>query len=67
MAGCPHIGVDGAEVRNLLGEGEDAGFAGDDEEAVRGIATEPARPLQAARVDGTIKAVANQGIGDQAG
>jgi hypothetical protein len=40
--GCPHMSVAGAEIHDLLSDGEDAGLAGDDEEAVRGIATEPA-------------------------
>jgi len=61
------MSIDAPQIHDFFGEGEDAGFAGDDEEAVLGIATEPARPLQAARVDGAIKAVPGQGIGDQAG
>jgi hypothetical protein len=48
----------GAEFGDLFGQGEDAGLAGDYEEAVWGIAAEPARPLQAARVDGVVEAVA---------
>jgi hypothetical protein len=32
---------------------------------MRGITTEPARPLQAARVDGAIEAVPGKGIGDK--
>ncbi|MGB8732859.1 MAG: hypothetical protein WCC99_16540, partial [Candidatus Sulfotelmatobacter sp.] len=59
-----HMGS--AEIQDLLGYREDAGLAGDDEEAVRGIATEPARPLQAVWVDGTIEAVPGQRIGNEA-
>jgi hypothetical protein len=60
------MGRAGAKVHNLFGDGEDARFAGDDEEAVRRIATEPVGPLQAARVDGTIEAVPGQRIGNEA-
>jgi hypothetical protein len=56
-----------AEIKDLFGEGEDARFAGDGEEAVGGIATEPARPLEAARIDGTIEAVTGQRVGDETG
>jgi hypothetical protein len=49
--------IAGAEVHDLFGYCEDAGFAGDHEEAVWGIATEPARPLKAAGVNGAIQAV----------
>ena len=52
------------QIHYFLCQGEDAGFAGDDEEAVSGVAAEPAGPLQAAGVDGAIKAVAGQGIGN---
>jgi hypothetical protein len=47
-------------VRDLFGYGEDAGFAGDEQEAVMGLAAEPARPTEAAIVHGTIKTVAGQ-------
>jgi len=51
---------------DFFGQGEDAGLAGDVEEAVLGIAVEPTRPLQTAKVDGTIKTVARQRVCDQA-
>jgi hypothetical protein len=57
----------GSEIHYLFGQGEDARFAGDYQEAMGGIATEPARPLQAARIDGTIQAVPGERIGDEAG
>jgi hypothetical protein len=56
-----------AKRRNFFGDGEDAGLAGNDEEAMRGIAAGPTRPLQAARVDGAIKTVTGHGIGDKSG
>jgi hypothetical protein len=55
-----------AEIQDLFGYREDAGLTGDDEETVRGIATEPTGPLQAAGVDGTIEAVPGQRIGNEA-
>ncbi|MGB8761183.1 MAG: hypothetical protein WCD01_09845 [Candidatus Sulfotelmatobacter sp.] len=54
-----------AQVHDFFGQGEDAGLAGDDEEAMGGIAAEPARPLQAARVHGAVETVPGQGIGDE--
>lgn len=53
-----------AQIHDLFGQGEDAGLAGDDQEAVGRIATEPARPLQAAGVNGAIEAVPGKRIGD---
>jgi hypothetical protein len=53
------------QIHNLFGQGEDAGFAGDYQEAVGCVAAGPARPLQAAGVDGAVEAVAGEGIGDQ--
>jgi len=61
VGGCPH------KISDLFGDSEDAGFAGHDQEAVRRIATEPSRPLEAARVDGSIEAVPGHGIGDETG
>jgi len=54
----------GSQVHDFFSEGEDAGLAGDYEEAVDRVAAEPARPLQAAGIDGAIEAVAGQGISD---
>ena len=56
----PSVSTGGPQVHDLFRNCEDTGFAGDDEEAVRGIAPEPARPLQAARIDRPIKAVPGQ-------
>ena len=56
-----------AQVHDLFGHGEDAGLAGDYQEAVGGIAAEPARPLEAAGVDGAIEAVPGQRIGNDTG
>jgi hypothetical protein len=53
------------DVHDFFGEGEDAGFAGDEQEAVMGIAAEPARPMEAAIVQGTIETVARQGLCDE--
>jgi hypothetical protein len=55
------------QVHNFFGQGEDAGFAGDDQETAGGVATGPARPLQAARIDGAVEAVAGQRIDDELG
>jgi len=55
--GCPHRRVARAQVHDVFGQGEDAGLAGDYEEAMSGIATEPARPLQAAWIYGAVEAV----------
>jgi hypothetical protein len=69
--GCLHLviagsqGTAGAHVHYFFGECEDAGLAGDDEEAVGRIASGPAGPLQAAGVDGAVEAVPGQGIGDK--
>jgi hypothetical protein len=52
-------------IHDLFGEGEDAGLAGDEQEAVMGIAAEPARPVEAAIVQGTIETVARQGLCDE--
>jgi hypothetical protein len=67
--GCvrPFMRTAGAEVHDFFGQGEDAGLAGDYQEAMSGVAAEPARPLETAGIDGTIKAVAGQGIGDKSG
>jgi hypothetical protein len=56
-----------AEFGYFFSNGEDAGFAGDDEQAMGRIAKEPARPLQTARVDGAIKAMPDQGLGNETG
>jgi hypothetical protein len=56
-----------AERRYFFGDGEDSGLAGDYQEAMRGVAEEPARPLQAAGIDGAIEAVPDQGVGDETG
>ena len=49
-----------AEIHDFFGDGEDAGLAGDEQEAVMGLAAEPARPVQAAIVERTIETVARQ-------
>ena len=46
-----------AQFGYLFGQGEDAGLAGDYQEAVGGITAEPARPLESAGVDGAVQAV----------
>jgi hypothetical protein len=62
-AGCLHMGLAGsqsaagAEVHDFFGQGEDARFAGNYQEAVGGIAAEPTRPLQSTRIHGAIEAV----------
>jgi hypothetical protein len=56
----------GREVYDFFGDGEYSRFAGDQEEAVGGLAAEPAGPLKAAIVQGTIETVARQGLCDQA-
>jgi hypothetical protein len=53
-----HVVIFLAEVHDFFGEGEDTGFAGDEQETVMGIAAEPARPLKAAIVQRTIETVA---------
>jgi hypothetical protein len=55
----------GSHVQDFLGYGEDAGFAGDAEEAVMGVAAEPAGPVEAAIVEGTIETVAGQRLCDE--
>jgi hypothetical protein len=45
---------------DLFGQGEDAGFARDEQETVMGLAAKPARPVQTPIVEGTIKTVARQ-------
>jgi hypothetical protein len=64
LGGCLHRGIVTAQVHDFFGQGEDAGLAGDYQETVRGIATEPARPLQAAGVNGAIEAMPGKGISD---
>jgi hypothetical protein len=54
------------EVHDFFGQGEDAGLAGDEEEAMVGLATEPARPVKAAIIEGTIESVACQRLGNEA-
>jgi hypothetical protein len=49
-----------AQAHDFFGYGEDAGFAGDEEEAVMGVAAEPAGPVKTAIVEGTIETVARQ-------
>jgi hypothetical protein len=49
-----------AAVHDFFGYGEDAGFAGDEEEAVMRLAAEPTRPVKAAIVQGTIETVARE-------
>jgi hypothetical protein len=49
----------------LLRRGEDAGFAGDEQEAVMGVAAEPARPVETAIVERTIETVAGQRFCDE--
>jgi hypothetical protein len=51
-----------AKVHDFFGQGEDSWLAGDDKEAVMGLAAEPTGPLQAAVVEGTIETVACQGF-----
>jgi hypothetical protein len=48
------------EVHDFFGYGEDAGLAGDGEEAVMRVATEPARPAKAAIVKRTIETVTRE-------
>jgi hypothetical protein len=55
---CVRPSMDIAQVHYFFGQGEDAWFAGDYQEAVRGVAAGPARPLEAARVYRAIEAVA---------
>jgi hypothetical protein len=50
----------GSPVHDLLGYGEDPRLAGDEQEAVMGLAAEPTRPVKAAIVEGTIKTVTRQ-------
>jgi hypothetical protein len=57
----------GGQVCYFFGYGKDAGFAGDEQEAVVGLAAEPAGPLEAAIVERTIEAVAGQGFGNESG
>jgi hypothetical protein len=54
-----------ADVHDFFGYGEDSRFAGDEQQAVRGFAAEPARPVQAAIVQRTIEAVARHRFGDE--
>jgi hypothetical protein len=48
------------DMSDFFGDGEDAGFAGDEEEAVMGLAAEPTGPAEAAIVEGAIETVARQ-------
>jgi hypothetical protein len=50
----------GFQIHDFFGQGEDAGLAGDEQQAVMGFAAEPARPVKATIVQGTIKTVARQ-------
>jgi hypothetical protein len=47
---------------DFFGYGEDAGLAGDEEEAMNGLAAEPTRPVEATVVEGAVKTVASQGL-----
>jgi hypothetical protein len=49
-------------MHDFFGYGEDAGLAGDEQEAVRGFAAEPTRPVEAAIVQGTVEAVARHRV-----
>jgi hypothetical protein len=51
---------------DFFGYGEDSGLAGDLEEAVEGLAAEPAGPVEAAVVEGAVETVAHQRFGDEA-
>jgi hypothetical protein len=54
-------------VDYLFSQGEDAGLAGNLEEAMGGVAAEPTRPLEAAIVDRTIEAVPGQRFRNETG
>ena len=61
----PHMGSGAIQVHDFFGYGEDAGLAGDEQEAVMGFAAEPARPVQTTVVKGTVEAVARQRFGNE--
>jgi hypothetical protein len=63
---CLQMSFAAAEVHDFFGQSEDAGLAGDYQEAVGGIAAEPARPLETAGVDGAVETVPGQRIGNDA-
>ena len=62
--GCPHT-IWAREADDLLGEGEDTGFARNNQEAVMGFAAEPTGPVQTAIVKRTIEAVSCQRFGNE--
>jgi len=56
-----------AKRHNFFGDGEDAGLAGDGQEAVMGFAAEPAGPVEAAEIERTVESVADERFGDETG
>jgi len=49
--------VDTVQVHDFFGYGKDAGLAGNEQEAVSGLAAKPTRPMKPAIVQGAIETV----------
>jgi hypothetical protein len=58
--GCLYMSCGRAKVHNFFRQGEYTGLAGDDQEAVMGLATDPTRPLQATIIHRTVETVSCQ-------